>query len=93
MTARRVGCSVTIAAQADEGRPWKNNRSSLIATSALLICLVICALFIEVIVGVPLSWLIGGLFTVATLALVLGLMYFLREVHSETRTVRIHVHH
>ena len=61
--------------------------------SALLVCLVICALFIEVIVGAPLSWLIGSLFTAATLALVFGLMCFLREVHSATRTVRIHVHH
>ena len=61
--------------------------------SALLVCLIIGALFIEVIVGAPLNWLIGGLFTVATLALVVGLMYFLREVHSATRTVRIYVHH
>lgn len=61
--------------------------------SALLVCLIIGALFIDVIVGAPLGWLIGGLFTVATLALVVGLMYFLREVHSATRTVRIHVHH
>jgi hypothetical protein len=61
--------------------------------SALLVCLVICALFIEGIVGAPLSLLIGGLFTAATLALVFGLVCFLREVHIATRTVRIHVHH
>jgi F0F1-type ATP synthase assembly protein I len=61
--------------------------------SALLVCLIIGALFIDVIVGAPLGWLIGGLFTVATLALVVGVMYVLREVHSATRTVRIHVHH
>lgn len=61
--------------------------------SALLVCLVICALFIEVIVGAPLNLLIGGLFTAATLALVFGLVCFLREVHLATRTVRIHVHH
>jgi hypothetical protein len=61
--------------------------------SALLVCLVICALFIEVIVGVPLSSLVGVLFTLATLALVFGLTCFLREVHLATRTVRIHVHH
>jgi len=61
--------------------------------AALLVCLVICALFIEVMVGAPLNWLIGGLFSVATLALVFGLMCFLREVHLATLTVRIHVHH
>lgn len=61
--------------------------------AALLVCLVICVLFIEVIVGAPLSWPIGGLFTLATLALVFGLICFLREVRAATRTVRIHVHH
>ena len=61
--------------------------------SALLVCLVICALFIEVIVSAPLNLLVGGLFTAATLALVFGLVCFLREVHLATSTVRIHVHH
>lgn len=60
--------------------------------SALLICLVICAIFIEVIADAPLSWVIGVLFTLATLALVFGLLSFLREVHAATRTVRIHPH-
>jgi hypothetical protein len=57
--------------------------------SALLICLVIVALFQEVLFDIPLEWIIGGLFTVATLALVTGLAYFLREVHMSANTVRI----
>lgn len=61
--------------------------------AALLVCLVICALFIEALIGAPLTWLIGGLFTAATIALVFGLTFFLREVHAATRTVRIQVHH
>lgn len=61
--------------------------------AALLVCLVVCALFIEALIGAPLTWLIGGLFTAATIALVFGLTFFLREVHAATRTVRIQVHH
>lgn len=57
--------------------------------SALLVCTVIAALFLEVLLQVPFRWLIGLLFTGATLALVVGLGYFLREVHMATRTVRI----
>jgi hypothetical protein len=57
--------------------------------SALLVCTVIAALFIEVLVKVELKWLIGLLFTGSTLALVVGLAYFLREVHLATQTVRI----
>ena len=57
--------------------------------SALLVCTVIAALFLEVLLQVELKWLVGVLFTGATLALVMGLTYFLREVHLATRTVRI----
>lgn len=57
--------------------------------SALLVCMVIAALFLEVILDVPLKWLVGVLFTGSTLALVVGLAFFLREVHLATRTIRI----
>jgi Protein of unknown function (DUF2721) len=57
--------------------------------SALLVCTVIAALFLEVLLQVELKWLVGVLFTGSTLALVVGLAYFLREVHLATRTVRI----
>jgi len=56
--------------------------------AALLVCTVIAALFLEVVLGAPLKWLVGLLFTVATLALVVGLAFFLREVHLATATVR-----
>jgi hypothetical protein len=56
--------------------------------SALLVCTVIAALFLEVLLQVELKWLLGLLFTASTLALVVGLAYFLREVHLATRTVR-----
>jgi hypothetical protein len=57
--------------------------------SALLVCTVIAALFLEVLLQVELKWLLGVLFTSSTLALVAGLAYFLREVHLATQTVRI----
>jgi hypothetical protein len=57
--------------------------------SALLVCTVIAALFLEVLLQVELKWLVGTLFTGSTLALVVGLAYFLREVHMATKTVRI----
>jgi O-antigen ligase len=57
--------------------------------AALLVCMVISALFLEVMLDAPLKWLIGALFTAATLALVVGLAFFLREVHMATRTIRI----
>lgn len=57
--------------------------------AALAVCVVIAALFIEALLDVPLKWLAGLIFTGATLALVVGLAFFLREVHLATRTIRI----
>ena len=57
--------------------------------AALLICIVIATLFVEVMLDAPLKWVVGGLFTAAMLALVVGLAYFLREVHLAMRATRI----
>ncbi len=57
--------------------------------AALLVCTVIAALFAEVMLHAPLDWLVAVLFTGATLALVAGLAFFLREVQLATRTIRI----
>ncbi|MFA6467433.1 MAG: DUF2721 domain-containing protein [Bacteroidota bacterium] len=57
--------------------------------AALLVCLVITTLFLEVMFSVPLQWAIGLLFSSATLVLVIGLTFFLREVHLATTTIRI----
>lgn len=53
--------------------------------AALLLCTVIVVMFIAVMIRANLSWLIAALFTVSTLALVVGLSYFLREVHISTK--------
>ncbi len=57
--------------------------------SALLVCLVIVLLFLEALLKLPLKWLEGVIFTCASLSLVAGLGFFLREVHLANRTVRI----
>jgi len=57
--------------------------------AALLVCMVIVSLFLEVMLNVPFHWFIGALFTLATLALVVGLSFFLREVHMSANTNRI----
>lgn len=57
--------------------------------AALLTCLVIVLLFAEVLIGVSMKWLEGVFFTGATIALVVGLTYFLREVYLAAQTVRI----
>ena len=59
--------------------------------AALLVCTVIAGLFIEVMLGAHLKWLIGSLFTAAMLSLVVGLAFFLREVHLAMRTTRIRI--
>lgn len=57
--------------------------------AALLVCVVIAVLFLEVLAQVRLTWLVSVLFLGSTLALVVGLGYFLREVQLAVRTVRI----
>ena len=62
---------------------------TMFTVAALLVCLVIVALFIEAMFFMLLNWHIGALFILATLTLVIGLGYFLREVHLASSTVRI----
>jgi len=64
---------------------------TMFTVAALLVCLVIVGLFLKVMFFIPLNRVIGGLFIVATLVLVIGLGYFLREVHLSANTVRIRV--
>jgi hypothetical protein len=57
--------------------------------AALLLCMVIVTLFLEVMLDAPLKWLIGALFAASTLGLVAGLAYFLREVHLAMQSIHI----
>lgn len=58
-------------------------------TAALLICLVIVALFVEAFFDANLKWLAGALFVAAMVAVVCGLGCFLREVYLATHTISI----
>lgn len=62
---------------------------NMFTIAALLVCLVIVALFLEAMFFLQLNWVIGMLFILATLGLVIGLGYFLREVQLASKTVRI----
>jgi len=58
-----------------------NRAISLCTSSALLVCIVIAALFSGAFLRTDLSILIGVLFIATMIALVGGLIYFLREIH------------
>ncbi len=75
--------------QLDRRRRLASRAITTITLAALLICLIMTALFLEVYIAVPLLWLVGLLFTGTSLALVIGLTYFLREVHLATRVAHI----
>ena len=55
---------------------------------ALLIAAVIGALFVGAVARVGLAWLVATAFVAAMLALIAGLLSFLREVHMATRHMR-----
>jgi len=57
--------------------------------AALLVCVVIAALFTEVLLNAHLKWFIGALFTIAMLVLVVGLAFFLREVHLAMKSLLV----
>lgn len=63
---------------------WIHWAITLCTVCALLVCVVIAALFIGAEMGRDTSWLIAALFTAAMLALVAGLVCFLREIALAT---------
>ena len=65
-------------------RRWTSVAMAACTVAALLVCAVIAALFVGAMFSAPLEGLIGALFTGAMLALVIGLAFFMREVHLGT---------
>ena len=59
------------------------------ALSALLVCALIAALFLDALLGSNLRWVVGALFVLSMMALSSGIVFFLREVHAATHTLRI----
>jgi len=62
---------------------------NLCTCAALLICAVVATLFVDVFIATNLKWLAGTFFFAATIALIGGLVTFLREVYLATHTLRI----
>jgi hypothetical protein len=86
--AARVAISVELEILARRAR-LAGYAINLCTSAALLICIVIAALFIDVFTGTNLKWLVGALFVVAMIAVIGGLVSFLREVYLATHTLRI----
>ena len=57
--------------------------------AALLVCLVIVALFMEQLFSTHLGWFIASFFVAAMVLVVLGLLWFLREVYLATHMTAI----
>jgi hypothetical protein len=66
-----------------------NRAITLCTLCALLVCVVIMTLFVAVLLRVDASRLIAGLFIVAMLTLIGGLLAFLQEIFLATASVRI----
>lgn len=66
---------------------------SLCTACALLICMLIVALFLSTVFAADLSLTVAGLFVAAMLAFIGALLAFLREVYLATNVLRIGPHH
>ena len=62
---------------------------TLCTVAALLICVVVATLFVGSSMGVDLSGTIAALFIVAMLALISGLLSFLREISLATGSIHV----
>jgi hypothetical protein len=62
---------------------------TLCTLCALMVCVVIMTLFVAVLMRVDASRLVAGLFIVAMLTLIGGLLAFLQEIFLATASVRI----
>jgi hypothetical protein len=65
---------------------WAINFST---AAALLVCMMIAALFVDTFMDTDLRWLVAALFVASMLLLTCGLVCFLREVYVATHSVYI----
>jgi len=71
---------------------WINWSISLCVTSAILVASVVMALFAGAFWGRDSTGVVAGLFITAMLALIGGLVFFLREIYLATSSLRIGAH-
>jgi MFS family permease len=75
----------------NERKRWINRAITLCTLCALLICTLIAALFVGAFVSAEIGTIVAGLFILAMLTLILGLLCFLREIYvavNKERTPR-----
>lgn len=75
----------------NERKRWINRSITLCTICALLVCTVIAALFIGAFVVVEMGTIVAGLFILAMVTLIAGLICFLREIYvavNKERTPR-----
>jgi hypothetical protein len=71
-------------------RTWFIHRAIALCTGgALLVCVVIAALFVGSLIRLELSMIIAVFFILAMISLVLGLLFFLREIHLSTGYIHV----
>ena len=68
---------------------WVHRAVSLCTIAALLICIVVAALFVGAFINVDPSRPVALLFISAMLALIFGLLCFLREIYLATGTIEL----
>jgi small-conductance mechanosensitive channel len=72
-------------------RHWASWSINFCTCAALLVCVVISALFAEAFFAVDTKWLAGALFVAVMVALIGGLACFAREVYLATLTLQFDV--
>jgi hypothetical protein len=71
---------------------WINIAISLCVTSAIFVASVVMVLFASAFWGSDYRGLVAGLFIAAMLALIGGLVFFMREIYLATSSLRIGLH-
>lgn len=84
--AEAVNSQLAVLAERGHLASWAIN---FCTAAALLICADIATLFIDAFIGTQLRWLVGALFILTMVALIGGLVSFLREVYIATHTLSI----
>ncbi len=69
-----------------------NRAIGLFTTAALLVCLVIVALFVSAFFAHDVSLLVAALFVLSMISVIVGLVNFIREIQLATRSLRIGPH-
>lgn len=71
---------------------WINIAISLCVVSAIFVALVVMTLFASAFWGSDYRGVVAGLFICAMIALMIGLVFFLREIYLATSSLRIGAH-